>query len=57
MKKLTWNIIYLLKFTIYGGISAYNYSINSKWTFAWLILALLMLAIWIVGEIEDLIKK
>lgn len=53
MKKLTWNDIYLLKFDIYGGISAYYYSISSKYTFAWLILALLSISIWLRNEIVN----
>jgi len=57
MKKLRYNDLYLLKFAMYGGISAYDYSIGSKWVIAWLILALLMLAFWIVGDIENTIKN
>ena len=51
MKKLTFDDIYLLKFAIYGGISAYDYAINSKYTFAWLILAILSVSIWLRNEI------
>ena len=53
MKTLTWNDIYLLKFAIYGGFSAYDYSISSKYTFGWLILALLSMSIWLRNEIVD----
>lgn len=53
MKKLTWNDLYLFKFCFYGGIAAYDYAIGSKWTIAWLIIALLVLAIWIVQKIKE----
>ncbi len=53
MKNLTWNDIFLLKFCFYGGISAYDYSIGSKYTFGWLVLALLVLAIWIIEKIRE----
>ena len=57
MKKLSHNDWYLLKFAIYGGSSAYNYSIGSKWTIIWLIVALMMLAFWIVGDIKNTIEN
>lgn len=57
MKKLIYNDLYLLKFAIYGGISAYDYSIGSKWTIIWLIIALMMLAFWIVGDIKNTIEN
>jgi hypothetical protein len=57
MKKLNHNDWYLLKFAIYGGISAYDYSIDSRWTFIWLIFALMMLAFWIVGDIKNTIEN
>lgn len=45
--------IYLAKFVIYGGISAYDYSIQGKWTFAWLILALMMIMFFIDATIKE----
>ena len=57
MKKLRYNDLYLLKFAIYGGISAYSYSISSKYTFLWLITALMVLAFWIVGDIKHFIQN
>lgn len=36
-------IIYLIKYLIYGGISVYDYSIGSKYTLGWFLLAILML--------------
>lgn len=54
MKKLSWNDMYLLKYILYGTISAYDYSINSPWTLAWLLLATLVLAFWVEGNIKSL---
>jgi len=53
MSKLTWNDIYLLKFTFYGAIASYDYSINSKYTIAWLLLAILVLVLWLRGELKN----
>lgn len=52
MKKFKFNDLYLLKFVIYGSISAYDYSINSKFTIAWLLLAILMIVFWLHGELK-----
>lgn len=57
MKRLRYNDLYLLKFCVYGGISAYDYSIGSKWVIAWLLIALLVLAFWIVGDVKHTIEN
>ena len=52
MKKFpTW--IWLIKFAFYGGIACYDYWIGSKYMLGWLLLALLMLAFYIVDEIKQ----
>ena len=51
MKNMT--IIYILKFAIYGGIAAYDYSIGSKYMVAWLLLAWFMLALSIINELKE----
>lgn len=48
-------IIYYTKFLIYGLMSIYDYSIGSKWTFAWLLLALSMLSFAVISEIKSYI--
>ena len=50
-------LFYFIKFMIYGGISAYDYSIHSKWTLGWLIIAFLCLAFAIIEEIEHHIDE
>lgn len=48
---------YLIKFLIYGGIASYDYSIGSKFTLAWAMLAILVLAFYIIDEVKDELKK
>lgn len=57
MKKLKSHDIYLLKFVIYIAISAYDYSIQSKWVIAWLGLALMMIAFYIIEDIKNHIDE
>ncbi len=52
-KQLNWmGLIYGLKFALYGAIAAYDYSIGSKYTLAWLILAAFMLSLFTISEIK-----
>ena len=53
MRKLKMNDVYLLKFVCYGGISAYDYSIKSDFTLLWVMLSIMVISFWIVGEIKD----
>ena len=50
-------LFYFIKFMIYGGISVYDYSIHSKWTLVWLIIAFLCLAFTIIEEIKHHIDE
>jgi uncharacterized membrane protein len=49
--------LYLIKFLIYGGIASYDYSIGSKFTLAWAMLAILTLSFLIVEEVKEVIEK
>ena len=49
--------LYLIKFLIYGGIASYDYSIGSKFTLGWEMLAILILAFFIVEEVKEVIEK
>ena len=49
--------VYLIKFAIYVGIASYDYSIGSKWVLAWSMLAVMMLAFFIVEEVRHLFEE
>lgn len=49
--------IYLVKFTIYGAIASYDYTIGSKYTICWMLLAILTLAFHIIEEIKHTIHE
>lgn len=58
MKKIfTRSTLYLVKFLVYGGIAAYGYSENSKYVLVWMLLALMMLAFFIVISIKEEIDE
>lgn len=45
---------YIIKFLLYGGISAYDYSIHSKYTLYWALLAGLMMLFYFEVVIKEL---